>query len=209
MVLDILKGFLVGICASAPLGPIAIFVIQKSLSEGHKSGFITGLGATVVDTLFAVIAIFALALVEDFVNAHRVIIMIAGGFVVGMLGVHMTFSDPFRGMKETDPHPYSVKDFLSAVAMGISNPGAVFVIFALFAFFGIEVQGNKFEIMPVILAVASGSATYWFTFSWGLSHLRHSFKLSTLLWINRICGILVMILGLALIAEGLLKIIFL
>jgi arginine exporter protein ArgO len=63
--------------------------------------------------------------------------------------------------------------------------------------------------MPVILAVASGSASYWFTFSWGLSHLRRSFKLSTLLWINRICGILVMILGLALIAEGLLKIIFL
>ena len=105
MVLDILKGFLVGICASAPLGPIAIFVIQKSLSEGHKSGFMTGLGATVVDTLFAVIAIFALALVEDFVNAHLVIIMIAGGFVVGMLGVYMTFSDPFRKMKETDPHP--------------------------------------------------------------------------------------------------------
>ena len=51
MLFDVLKGFLTGICASVPLGPIAIFVIQKSLSDGHRSGFLTGLGATTVDTI--------------------------------------------------------------------------------------------------------------------------------------------------------------
>lgn len=209
MFIDVIKGFLVGVCASAPLGPIGIFVIQKSLSEGHKSGFIAGLGSTLVDAIFAVIAIFALALVEDFINTHRVVILIAGGLVVGLFGVYMTFSDPFRKMKGEDPHPYSVKDFLSAVAMGITNPGGIFLMFAMFAFFGIEVGPNKFEVMPIILAVAGGSAAYWFTLSWGLGHLRRNFKLSTLLWINKISGIVLMIIGLALLAEGLLKIIFL
>ena len=52
MLLDILKGFIIGICASVPLGPIAILVIQKSLSDGHKAGFFAGLGACLVDTLF-------------------------------------------------------------------------------------------------------------------------------------------------------------
>ena len=48
--LNIIKGFIIGICASVPIGPIAIFVIQQSLSKGHKAGFVTGMGATIVDT---------------------------------------------------------------------------------------------------------------------------------------------------------------
>ncbi|MBR1573598.1 MAG: LysE family transporter [Bacteroidales bacterium] len=209
MILDILKGFLVGICASAPIGPIAIFVIQKSLSEGHKAGFITGLGATLVDTLFAIIAIFALAFVESFMDTHQTLILLVGGAIVLLLGLSMTFSDPFRKMQESDASPYSVRDFLKAVAMGITNPGAILVIFALFAFFGIELQPNQFQVMPVILAVAAGSASYWFSFSWLLSHLSRKFQLSTMIWINRICGIFVMIIGIVLMAQGLLKIIFL
>ena len=65
MLMDMLKGFLVGICASAPIGPIAILVVQKSLSMGHKAGFVSGLGASVVDTLYASIAIFALAFAQS------------------------------------------------------------------------------------------------------------------------------------------------
>ena len=68
MLIDMLKGFLVGICASAPIGPIAILVVQKSLSMGHKAGFVSGLGASVVDTFYASIAIFALAFAQRFLE---------------------------------------------------------------------------------------------------------------------------------------------
>ena len=94
MMLEIIKAFIVGICASAPLGPIAILVIQKSLSGGHKAGFIAGLGACVVDTLYAVVAIFALAVVQEFLLAHQNIILIVGGLVVARLGVSMS-TNPF------------------------------------------------------------------------------------------------------------------
>ena len=66
-----LKGFLVGMCASAPIGPIAILVVQKSLSKGHMAGFVSGLGASVVDTLYAFIAIFALAFAQKLIEAHQ------------------------------------------------------------------------------------------------------------------------------------------
>ena len=100
MLLDILKGFLIGICASVPLGPIAILVIQKSLSEGHKSGFIAGLGACLVDTFYAAIAIFALAIAETFIEDNRTLIMVGGGIVVTLLGCSLAFKDPFRKMKK-------------------------------------------------------------------------------------------------------------
>ena len=63
--LNMIKGFCIGLCSSAPIGPIAVYVIQQSLSKGHKAGFITGLGATIVDTVFACISIFALAYAQE------------------------------------------------------------------------------------------------------------------------------------------------
>ncbi len=210
MMLDILKGLLIGICASVPLGPIAILVLQKSLSEGHRAGFMAGLGACLVDTLYAVIAMFALAFAESFIEDHRILIMVGGGIIVILLGCSMAFKDPFRKMKEEHQTPsYSLKDFFQAVIMGISNPGAIFVIFALFAFFGIQLEPHDFRVAPILLSLSGGSALYWFLFSWAFSRFRKNFKLSTLLWLNRAAGVIVIIIGIALVAEGVLDILFL
>ena len=210
MMLDILKGLLIGICASVPLGPIAILVLQKSLSEGHRAGFMAGLGACLVDTLYAVIAMFALAFAESFIEDHRILIMVGGGIIVVLLGCSMAFKDPFRKMKEEHQTPsYFLKDFFQAVIMGISNPGAIFVIFALFAFFGIQLEPHDFRVAPILLSLSGGSALYWFLFSWAFSRFRKNFKLSTLLWLNRAAGVIVIIIGIALVAEGVLDILFL
>lgn len=210
MMLDILKGLLIGICASVPLGPIAILVLQKSLSEGHRAGFMAGLGACLVDTLYAVIAMFALAFAESFIEDHRILIMVGGGIIVVLLGCSMAFKDPFRKMKEEHQTPsYSLKDFFQAVIMGISNPGAIFVIFALFAFFGIQLEPHDFRVAPILLSLSGGSALYWFLFSWAFSRFRKNFKLSTLLWLNRAAGVIVIIIGIALVTEGVLDILFL
>ena len=209
MFLDLVKGFLVGVCASAPIGPIAILVIQKSLSGGHKTGFITGLGACVVDTLYAVIAIFALAIVQEFIHTHQNIILIVGGIVVAILGVSMSFSDPFRKMKKGGGSTVSLTDFMQALVMGISNPGAVFVILALFAFFGLADDApHNWSVMPIILSVSAGSAFYWFCVTWLLSHFRRNFQMRTILWINRIAGAVIIIIGIALLGEGLFNVIF-
>lgn len=211
MVPDILKGFFIGICASAPVGPIAILVIQKSLSKGHKAGFITGMGACVVDTVFSIIAIFALAAAQKLIDDHRELILLVGGIVVTILGWSMSTSDPFRKVrsKEDDKSSISVTDFLQAVAMGISNPGAIFVIFALFAFFGIgPLDRTDWRVAPIIISVSLGSAFYWFVTTWLLSRFRKRFRLRTILWINRLTGGIIIIIGIALIGEGLFRIIF-
>ena len=117
--------------------------------------------------------------------------------------------DPFRKMKKEDlTSSYSLKDFFQAVIMGISNPGAIFVIFALFAFFGIQLEPHDFRVAPILLAVSGGSALYWFFFSWTFSRFRKNFKLVTILWINRITGIIVTIIGIALLTEGVMELLF-
>lgn len=209
MLVDMLKGFLVGMCASAPVGPIAILVVQKSLSKGHKAGFVSGLGASVVDTLYAFIAIFALALAQKLIDAHQNIILLVGGAVLAAVGVSMAFSDPFRKMKADGDSSVSPKDFGQAVAMGLSNPMAVFVMFTLFAFFGLADDApHNWSVAPIILSVSAGSVLYWFSVSWLLSRFRRNFRMSTILWISRITGAVIVIIGIALLGQGLFNVLF-
>lgn len=208
MLTDILKGFLIGLCASVPMGPVAIFVIQKSLGKGRMAGFFTGLGATLVDTIYAILSIFALTVAQEFIDNHTNLILIGGGLVCTAVGYSMVFNDPFRKLTQEQGYLHSLKDFFKSVAMSLSNPGAIFAMFALFAFFDVQVSDKDFTIAPIILAVSSGSIAYWFVFSWLFSKIRKNFKLITLLWINRISGAIVMLIGIALFADGLMKLIF-
>lgn len=209
MLVDMLKGFLVGMCASAPIGPIAILVVQKSLSKGHKAGFISGLGASVVDTLYAFIAIFALAFAQKFIEEHQNAILLVGGVVLAIVGLTMAFSDPFRKMKDDGDSSVSPKDFGQAVAMGLSNPMAIFVMFTLFAFFGLTNDApHNWRVTPIILSVSAGSVTYWFSMSWLLSRFRKNFRMRTILWISRITGAIIVIIGIALLGQGLFNVFF-
>ena len=209
MWIDILKGFAVGMCASAPIGPIAILVVQKSLSKGHKAGVVSGLGASVVDTFYASIAIFALAFAQRLIEQHQNLILLAGGVVLVAVGISMAFSNPFRKLKDDGESDVSPKDFGQAVALGISNPMAIFVMFTLFAFFGLANDApHTWKVTPIILAVSAGSVTYWFTMSWLLSRFRSNFRMRTILWISRITGALIVIIGIALLGQGLFNVVF-
>lgn len=211
MLLDIIKGFIIGICASVPMGPIAILVIQKTLSKGRHSGFVAGLGASVVDTIYAIIALFALAFAQNIIDRHENIILLGGGLILTLIGVSMALSNPLRKKVKGDgKSTFSSKDFLQAVAMGVSNPMAIFVIFALFAFFGIaEETPRDWNVAPIILSVSGGSVVYWFFMSWALSRFRDRFRLRTILWISRVTGAVVIIIGLVLLGQGLFNVAFL
>lgn len=209
MIVDVLKAFAIGICASAPLGPAAILVLQKSLSYGHRAGFYTGLGATTVDTTYATLSIFALAWTQDFINTYEYTIYLIGGPIVALLGASMAFKDPFRKLKNGNPsRGASIKDYAEAVLTALSNPGAAFVMFALFAFFNVNAGRSGFSVLPIILGVAAGSMAYWFTFSYIFSKIRNVIKMSALVWLSRIAGIIVMIIGIALLGEGTFQLFF-
>ena len=209
MIVDVLKAFAIGICASAPSGPAAILVLQKSLSYGHRAGFYTGLGATTIDTTYATLSIFALAWTQDFINTYEYTIYLIGGPIVALLGASMAFKDPFRKLKNGDPsRGASIKDYAEAVLTALSNPGAAFVMFALFAFFNVNAGRSGFSVLPIILGVAAGSMAYWFTFSYIFSKIRNVIKMSALVWLSRIAGIIVMIIGIALLGEGTFQLFF-
>ena len=121
--------------------------------------------------------------------------------MIAYLGYSMAFKDPFRKMEPGDvkTRGASPKDFLQAVATTVSNPGA---------FFQVDVSDRSFRIYPIILAVAAGSIAYWFFFSWFFSNWRKAFDMKKIMWLNRIAGIIIIIIGLALIGEGAFDLLF-
>ena len=96
MLEELLKGLIVGICASVPLGPIGVLCIQRTLSKGRNSGFITGLGAAVSDTFFAAIALLSLSFVQRILSDYQDIVMIVGGLIVGAFGVKLFMTNPME-----------------------------------------------------------------------------------------------------------------
>lgn len=203
MFIAILKAFLIGICASVPLGPCAILILQKSLSYGHKPGFVTGLGATTVDTLWATVSVFALSLAEEFINNNDNLIYFIGGLIVTSLGVNMALSNPFKKYNpKEEAKEVSIKYYFQAFLTAFTNPAAIFVMIGLFAFFNVETPDRTILVLPIIAGVCAGSVFYWYNFSWAFSHLRHSLKVNTLVFINKLAGIVIACLGLSVFIKG-------
>ena len=211
-IVDILKAFIVGICVTIPIGPIAVLVIQNTIAKGRKPGFVTSLGGTTVDSTWALVSVFCLGLAEALIDKYNTEIFVVGGAVLIVMGVMMAMSNPFRKLDRQFKllerrEKVSPKDYFKAVLVGFCNPGAIFVMFGLFAGFGINVSSSDgWRIIFVILAIACGSMTYWLTFTYIVSRLRKSINLKAILWVNRLSGAAIVAFGVYFLVRALLKI---
>lgn len=210
MLESLIKGFIVGIGASVPLGPLGVLCVQKTLSKGRNSGFITGLGAAISDTFFAAIAVMGLAYIQHFVNSYENYVLLIGGLVVMLIGVKVFFTNPVKQIRM--PKGSSKKhltDFFYAIAMTITNPGSAFLILGMFAFVGLEINsGSAGRIISATLGgVFLGASFWWYILSTSISTFRNRFRLRQLFMINRISGIIIMALGLISFFDGLWQII--
>ena len=190
------KDFTIGVCASVPIGPTAILVLQKTLNGGRRVGFTTALGATVIDTTYSALAVFAVSAVSDYILSHQSIFLIVGGLVVGAVGAGMAF----KKITYDNSGSVSAGNTLQAMLCAVSNPGAIAVMLALVALFKIDVQ--LAPVWAVVPSVALGSVSYWLLFTGVFSRVRRAIRKETLQRINRVAGFVVILLGIVLVVRG-------
>ncbi len=191
------RGILIGLAASIPLGPIGILCIQRTLSKNQKSGFISGLGAATTDTLFAMIAFFSLSVVMSFIESNMTWIKIVGGICIIAVGANIFFSNPvvqIRRNRAGKSNPW--QDYVSVILFTITNPAYILVFVALFAAFGISNDSlGEVSGMSMIVGIFAGCSLWWFALTTTVNLLRKKFRPRHLLWMNRISGALIMLLG--------------
>ena len=198
MIFDFLKAILLGICASAPLGPICALVIQKTLNHGRRAGIATGMGSALADTMFAALAVFAVAAVQDFIENNNRVLLICGGVIVMGLGIMMALKKRMDGGKRMNK--VSAKFPAQAFVMALSNPGALALMFGLMLVFNVDGSEDK---LITILGVSVGAVLWWTAFSTLVDRLGKKLKPDNLVIVNRIFGILVIAFGSWMTVKGL------
>ena len=134
----LIKGFSVGFMASIPLGPIGVMCIQRTLSKGHRSGIISGLGEASADLIFAIVAVFSLTLVTAFVESHMLLLKMIGGICVVVMGVYIFLKNPAVQIRKNRAGKGSFwSDFITIFFLTLTNPAFILVFVTLFAAAGV------------------------------------------------------------------------
>ncbi|MCB8994439.1 MAG: LysE family transporter [Bacteroidales bacterium] len=184
---------------SIPLGPIGVLCIQRTLNKGRKAGFVSGLGASAADTIFALIAGYGISMIISFVKAHHIYFQVIGGLIVMYLGIHIFYTNPVRQLRlqRTSQNKLS-QDFLSVFFLTVSNPMAIFFFLAMFA--GVNLASasmNFFMVGLVVGGVFLGTASWWFILTTLVNIFRHRFRLKSIWWMNKVAGVIIFFLGIA------------
>jgi len=193
----IIKGILIGLCISVPLGPIGMLTIQRTLNRGQKYGVATGLGATTSDLIYTIITLFFLSFVLDFIEDHRFVIELVGSLVVALFGWYIFQSNPATQPKPNETVKHSLlSDFVTSFGLTFSNPLVLFVLIALFARF--QFIGNKttlFVSICGILSILGGALLWWNLLTILVSKFKNKLNMRELKLINQITGIIILLIG--------------
>ncbi len=194
-VLDlIVKGFIVGVVASAPMGPVGVLCIQRTLNKGRWYGFVTGLGAALSDILYALVTGYGMSFVVDFIENGRNLfwLQLVGSIMLLLFGIYTFRSNPVESIRPVSTNKGTlVHNFVTAFFVTLSNPLIVFLFIALFARFAFIVPGHIFEQSVGYVFIVIGALTWWFGITYAVSRVRNRFDIRGIWILNRIIGVVV------------------
>lgn len=192
----IFKGMLIGIVASAPMGPVGVLCIQRTLKKGRWFGFVTGIGATISDLIYALITGLGMSFVMDFVTntTNRFILQIAGSLMLMVFGVYCYRSDPERKIHVSGNKKGSLlHNALTAFLVTFSNPLIIFLFMATFAQFAFVMPGHTLHMLVGYTSIVCGALLWWFGLSWLVDKVRNKFDNGSIALINKIIGSIVVV----------------
>lgn len=199
-----LRGLLIGFSIAAPVGPIGILCIRRTLAEGRLAGLLSGLGAATADALYGCIAGFGLTFVSGVLIDQAFWVRLIGGIFLCYLGVRTLLAAPSTQPATGTSHQGLLGNYLSTVFLTLTNPTTILSFAAVFAALGLATTGgNYWTAMALVAGVFIGSALWWLLLSGGVSLLRSRFNPDGLKWLNRISGSILLGFGIiALIPNG-------
>lgn len=197
---SIFKGLLIGIIASAPMGPVGVLCIQRTLNKGRWYGFITGIGATVSDIIYALITGFGMSFVMDFIHDERsrFILQICGSIVLLLFGIYCYRSDPTKKIHHSSKPSKGtlLHNGVTAFIVTVLNPLIIFLFIFLFAQFAFIVPDRPVELTTGYICIVLGALLWWFGLTWLVDKVRGKFDANGIIIINRVVGCVVIIFSL-------------
>ncbi len=198
-IISILIGCMsIGIILSAPMGPIGILCVQRTLNNGRESGFFTGIGAAASDLFYCLLVGLGISLVTDFIADHVNVLQIVGSIILIVYAIYMIMHNPVSQIKENivqrNDH---LRDMVTGFLFTLSNPLIMFLIIPLFARFGFPLPEYKFyHVILGYLFIVAGALAWWAVITFFVDKVRTHFNIRSMWLINRIIGSIILVLSL-------------
>ncbi len=190
-----LKGLILGFSVAAPVGPIGILCIQRSLNRGFWAGFVSGMGAATADTIYGLIAVFGITAVSSILVAQSEFLGIAGGLFLLYLGIK-TFKSKPATTAVPDQSNSLISAYASTFALTITNPMTILAFTLIFSGMGLASASSTMTSSALmVFGVFTGSSLWWLSLAGGASLLKNRFDADKMRWINRIAGVVIVVFG--------------
>ncbi|MBI4371002.1 MAG: LysE family transporter [Elusimicrobia bacterium] len=191
-----LRGVVIGFSIAAPVGPIGLLCIHRTLAHGRASGFMSGLGAATADALYGAVAAFGLTIVAQALAAHQFWLRAAGGVFLCGLGVKTFMSRLAEGPTRANGNGLAAA-YASTLFLTLTNPATILSFAAVFAGFGLGTGGESpSSAAAMVSGVFLGSALWWLLLSGVVALFRERLG-SRLIWVNRASGAILLGFGIA------------
>lgn len=191
------RGIAIGVIISAPMGPVGILCVQRTLAKGRRVGFYTGMGAAISDLLYCLVTGFGLSFIEEFLERNQNVIQIIGSVVLIGFGAYLFKSNPSRAIKKPEDVSDSPgRDIVNGFLFTVSNPLIIFLIIGLFARFNFllpEILTGHYVVG--FLCIIIGALAWWWMVTFFVDKVRAHFNLRSMWLINKITGSIIGIFG--------------
>lgn len=192
-----MKGILIGILVSAPMGPIGMLCIQRTLNRGRWPAFFTGVGAGTSDLAYCLLTGLGLSFVTDFIEHNQSLLQLIGSVVLLIYAGYLFGANPSRSLQSRGVQSMSYwKDFVTGFLLTFSNPLILFFIIGLFTRFSFpSPEFEAYHYVAGYISIFGGTVMWWFGVTWFVNKMRGHFNLRSLWLLNRILGGVILLMG--------------
>lgn len=195
----------IGVILSAPMGPIGILCVQRTLNNGRHSGLFTGIGAAISDLFYCLLAGLGMSIVTDFIENNVNLLQVVGSIILIVYSLYMIVHDPTKKKVEDDSQPSAngQRDMITGFFFTLSNPMIIFLIFPLFARFSFPMAEYKFyHIIIGYIFIVLGALLWWAVITYAVDKVRARFSINSMRTINRIMGSILLAVAIYGLANG-------
>lgn len=199
-----MKGLGIGFAIAAPVGPIGVLCIRRSLAEGRRIGLATGLGAATADAAYGFVAAFGLTAISSALVNMRIWLGLIGGVFLCYLGIRAFLSKPAEGATPIRSGGLA-SAYVSTVFLTLTNPMTILSFVMLFASLGLGTAPDYFIAGTTVVGVFIGSTLWWIFLSTTAAAFRNRITPLWMQMVNQISGCVILAFGLFAIFRGLFR----
>ena len=195
----IINGFIFGLVLAAPVGPVGVLCVQRTLSEGRMHGLLSGLGAAVGDAIYGAIAAFGVSAVQLWISDHQASLRTIGGILLLLLAAKTLILRPNRKNQKNVGKLHTenlLQDFVSTFLLAITNPITILTFAGLFVTLGSTDVGDSVNNAALLVfGVFIGSALWWFALAFTANLARPYIDGGYQKWVSRISAAILISFG--------------